>query len=550
MKKVFYMYSIFGTVAWIVLAMTAQMFIVDLFLYISILVLIPMGLQITNQTGKWTRLLVIIYPIAAVSSVLSHWYPIFSWAWWVFTILLAFFGIAHFIKQGGMYIEENMINFAWMYTAIGGTWLVAHAYNYALMGFDSMIVVLTANHFHYASLFPLLFHGLLGRELKSQGKVLSAPYKAAGIIMLVIPLFIAIGITYARWMEIAGALLFACSLIAYAVLTWKSTISGQRLIAKILLNISSVSVTVTILLSVIYAFGRWQGMTTISIPTMIMIHGAVNVFGFSVPGMIGYLMLTNKQHVPVSSIPFSKIKGTFPVGRHFFHKQGAIDEGAASLPAGMVDSMDLFTSASFHPNAIHPLIRSFYENTMMFELDVVPRWHPLFYPVAKRYKKLSQRMEQMNFPVSSNDRKVEVESAIFPLKDETDGRTNVRAWIRSEQATKKAFYVAAYSTHTNNETGERYYNIFFPLPFGGMTSVLRITHFQEQGVHLTSLSHTKHVTEQQGVYGSIGSYHIRLPINETIDVWVEDHVIKACHHSWLFGFRCLTLNYEIRKLKD
>ncbi|SEN07141.1 YndJ family protein [Lihuaxuella thermophila] len=546
MKKPLYVYSLFGILTLFVLAMTTRIFIVDLFLYISILVLLPIGLHLTDQMSKWIRLLTLVYPIAAGSSVISHWYPIFSWGWCAFTILLALYGLTRFIKQGGMYMEESMIHFAWMYIAIGGMWFVAHAYNDPLMGFDSLIVVLTANHFHYASLFPLLFHGLLGRELKTQGQMLTPLYKIAGVIMLVMPLFIAIGITFARWMEIVGAVFFAFSLIIYAFFVWKTTFSTKQVVTKLLLVVSSLSAVMTIILSVIYAFGRWQGYETISIPTMVVTHGMVNVFGFSVLGMIGYMMLTNKNHVPISSIPFSNIKGTFPIGRHFF--QGTIDEGATVLPTGMVDSMDMFTSTSFDPKVIHPLIRSFYENTMMFELDVTPHWHPILYPFAKLYKKLSHRMEQLNFPISSDTRKVEVESTILPLKDEIDGRDNVRAWIRTEKATKKAFYVAAYSTHTNNQTGERYYNIFFPLPFGGMTSVLRIAHFQDGGVHLTSLSHTKHATEQQGVYGRIGSWHIRLPINETIDVWVEDNVIKACHHSWLFGFCCLTLDYEIRRL--
>lgn len=546
MKKPLYLYSIFGVITWILLACRTHMSEVDLFVFTSILVLIPIGLHLTDQTSKWIKWLTILYPIAAGSAVFSHWEMLISWGWWGFTILLALFSLARFMIQGGMYIEENMIHFAWMYFAIGGTWFVAHAYGYSLMGFDDLIVLLTTAHFHYIP-FALLFHGLLGRELKSQGQMLPVRYKVAGVMMLVIPLFIALGITYARWMEIVGSVLFAFSLMIYAILVWKAAFAIRQAVTKILLIISSLSVIMTISFAVIYAFGRWQGITTISIPTMVMIHGAVNVFGFSVPGMMGYMMLANKQHVPISSIPFSNIKGTFPIGKRFFHKHGAIDEGCTAVPTGMVDSMDCFTSTFFNPNAIHPLIRAFYENTITFELDVVPHWHPFFYPFAKLYKKISHRMEQMNFPISTSDMKVEVESTILPLKDRIDGRTNVRAWIRTEKATKKAFYVAAYSSHTNNGTGERFYNIFFPLPFGGMTSVLRMTHFKDEGVRLTSLSHTKHVTEQQGVYGQIGSCHIRLPINETIDVWVEDHVIKARHSNWFLGFRFLTLDYEIRR---
>ncbi|WP_174731839.1 hypothetical protein [Mesobacillus harenae] len=210
--------------------------------------------------------------------------------------------------------------------------------------------------------------------------------------------------------------------------------------------------------------------------------------------------------------------------------------------------MNIFNRGDFKADNVDPQVKQFYTDTVDFDMDVKAEWNVFFYPAAKIYKKWSVRAEQMNFPVSDHQGITKIDSEIIKLNDFLDGRENVRAWIRSDRLNRKAFYAAAYSTFLSNEP-ERYYNVFFPLPFGGLTSILKITHFIETGVKLTSLSERRRA-DYQGVYQMIANVPLRLPINETICVWREGNEINATHVSWVFGIKALTLDYKIRKAKE
>ena len=61
--------------------------------------------------------------------------------------------------------------------------------------------------------------------------------------------------------------------------------------------------------------------------------------------------------------------------------------------------------------------------------------------------------------------------SIISVIDEKDGRENVRAWIRKNEAGESIF-VALYSKHTNKN--ETYMNIALPLPYSNMTGILRL----------------------------------------------------------------------------
>lgn len=166
----------------------------------------------------------------------------------------------------------------------------------------------------------------------------------------------------------------------------------------------------------------------------------------------------------------------------------------------------------------------------------------------------------MNFPLEAESQETAVASKIMPLKDSRDGRVNVRGWVRTYSETNDPVYIAAYSSHVNDE--QRYMNIAFPLPAGNLTSILRLIELPfayGNGVLLTSFSDVQK-QGNQGVYFVILNFGIRLPINETIDVFasaadcedtppkmphVNSETLFARHRMWLFGFPFLTLFYSI-----
>jgi hypothetical protein len=98
-------------------------------------------------------------------------------------------------------------------------------------------------------------------------------------------------------------------------------------------------------------------------------------------------------------------------------------------------------------------------------------------------------------------------------------------------------------------------NIAFPLLGGHMTSVLRMNP-AGAGLSLTTLPIPDH-SGDQGVYFVWRSLFLRLPFNETIDVYPLDNdsvpetpdprysasTVYARHDMWLWGIRFLTLDY-------
>ncbi|WP_240035273.1 YndJ family transporter [Neobacillus notoginsengisoli] len=497
-------------------------------LCLSIAIYLPIYFRLVGDRSRFFLLLKKSHPLFAAAAVASFFISALSFAWLGYCLLIGVYGALRFFERGGFYLEESLIDFSMIYLPIGGIWFTVYQHEWNLFGFTGMLALLTAIHFHYSSLFGLLFSGLLGRWLKDNHGI-PRVYKAAMLIFILSPLAVAIGITYSRAIEIAAVLLFAAALYTYCLYSFKTK--------KVSVMLSSVALLFTMLLSALYA------LRLVDIPFMVYFHWLVNALLFTGFGLVGYSQLKPESHFPLAAIPFSAIAGQGRIGTDFFSRNAFV-ANTATHPAGMVDSMADFARSDFSPGKISPRIADFYINTIGYDMDVQPRWRRFFYPVARLYKKLSIVMEQMNFPILEEEFHTEIDSQMVKLVDRKDSRENVRAWVRSDKRTRKAIYVAAYSTHVN-AVGERFYNVFFPLPFGGMTSVLRISHYGEEGVTLTSFSEEKRA-DHNGVYLTLWQKCFRIPINETIDVWTEDGCIKAYHASYLFGVRVLELDYIIR----
>jgi hypothetical protein len=163
---------------------------------------------------------------------------------------------------------------------------------------------------------------------------------------------------------------------------------------------------------------------------------------------------------------------------------------------------------------------------------------------------------QMNFPLP-DEKELSISSRILPIRDEIDGRKNVRAWIRTYSGSGSAVYVAAYANHSAR--GETYMNIAFPLPGGNLSSILRMESLDASGVLLTTFPSVNE-TGDQGVYFANRLVPVRLPFNETIRVWAagapgyvvpkglttpEKASVIARHEVWLFGIKFLILDYCI-----
>ncbi|RBW68921.1 hypothetical protein [Bacillus taeanensis] len=149
-------------------------------------------------------------------------------------------------------------------------------------------------------------------------------------------------------------------------------------------------------------------------------------------------------------------------------------------------------------------------------------------------------MEQINLPAHGEENGA-MHSRMIAVSDQQDGRTNVRAWIRTNER-GKAIFAAAYSTHTSHR--ETYMNIALPLPFGNTTGVLTLNHDKGNGLTLSSLP----CGGDEGIYFHTKRFTVRLPLQEHFHVWKNDDAgLHAVHTMWLFRKKFLSITYHIHR---
>ncbi|HKE55433.1 MAG TPA: hypothetical protein VKB46_01985, partial [Pyrinomonadaceae bacterium] len=288
------------------------------------------------------------------------------------------------------------------------------------------------------------------------------------------------------------------------------------------------------------------------IPTMAMSHGLLNAFGFATLGLLVWSAIAPEAVAAAPGIPFSKLWARSFTGPGYFERVGAIAL-AKPPPLGLVDDFSAYRRIDFDAEKIHPTVRSFYEETCKYRLVVRPHWQPFFKPGGRLAHWLGTRVGQLCLPVAAEKADEQIETTLVPLAEEVDGRKAARGWIRVYQKTGQAMYVAAYSSHSAGDN--TYMNIAFPLPGGNLSSVLHLatSNFQQgYGVVLSTLPVVRRGGDQ-GVYFANPILPFRLPMNETITVWVVNEngaaasgpELRAKHEIWLFGIHFLTLHYDI-----
>ncbi|WP_286058491.1 YndJ family protein [Bacillus mojavensis] len=477
------------------------------------------------------KLLMHIYPAAAVFAVLALVTDVgnFALIWWIYTALLALYGMLRLSKTKIHRIEETSILCGLVYLGGGGFWFFAYAAHLQILHFGPLIILLTAVHFHYSAFLIPIFNGLLGRVHREKRVM----YGWGTWIILLSPLLIALGITYSKTLDILAVGIYMAALYLNSYLIFKTAFRSKT--GKVLIRMSSLVLMITICFSLVYSFGVFRQEVTLTISQMIWIHGVVNAFGVILPALAGWRK-ENPQPSDASAKVFSRIYGKRTIGKNFLHNIHAENNIQYS---GLVDDMRSLRSNDFSPEHLKPLIVSFYEQTKDYEVKAKVTWSTWFQPFAKMYEYISKRTGQIH--LSTNPDWYRMHSTIKGVHSKKDGRNKVRAWIRTNEKNETIF-TALYFVYRSK--GEGYMNISLPLPFSNMTGVLKPYHHKENLI-LTS-RRRKSGAGDEGIYLRTRIGTCPLPLSETFLIKAPcASRLTAVHEMWLFGIQFLTVNYEI-----
>jgi len=244
---------------------------------------------------------------------------------------------------------------------------------------------------------------------------------------------------------------------------------------------------------------------------------------------------------------FSRVRGGFRIGRDFFERRGLRVE-ASDAPHGVVDSMSALAHPGIDAESVHPLVQVFFTRTDSLSLFIRSAWRFPFSLVWLVGRPILRLIGQFALPA----KEATIDTRVYALDASKDGRSDVRAVIRTYADRDITMQAVAYATW---QTGEkRFMSAAFPLPFCQLTGILRLDPSKDgEGVTLTS---DREDSDDAGVYLCIGSFAFRTPFGERFSLWpasssvVSEHAkeradttIIGVHEQFFWGMHVVTHHY-------
>lgn len=472
------------------------------------LIFIPTLLQLVVTLSKLDKSILALGMLSVTALQLDVSFPfdlVCAVVYLIGTLLIAWKGVDRFLNRGFTNTAEMMIDVGLVYIAIGGMWFLTFIGGFET-GFSPLTNWLTAIHFHYSAFILCISVGLLGRIRMTK------LYKLCALIIATGPMTVAIGITFSYTIEILSVSLYVIAIYALTFYLFRLKLQPAQ---AFLIRLSYLTLCLTILGSLLYAFGNFTATTIVTIPDMLAFHGLLNCLVFGSFTVLGWSLHVPETNQRPNSFPVSKIRGK-------------LKETGAPHP-GLVDDLSDYVDVQ----NLSPQIKRFYERTENFQLLASVNWATWFKPLAFVYQFISRRMGQLNLPYSSSQ--IEMTGDILLIDEQLDGRSKPRVWRRSIGS--ETVFVAIYSKHETD--GVTFMNIALPLPFSSMHGILELTAKNEQ-LHLTSKG-----IGDAGTYLAIGRYVFKLPLHEHFIIREHDGILHATHDMTLFGVHFLHIEYVI-----
>lgn len=206
--------------------------------------------------------------------------------WLAFALFLAAYRLTDALRRRNfllLIIKCNLI--------VGAAWLVLARLGVRPLDYSHAIVHATAVHFHYAGfVLPILAWQWFNAQ--------PSRYRLALLIAILtgVPM-VAAGITLSvfgvRWFELAAVCIFVAACVWFAIEHARFAFDQSGIIQGALL-VSSASLIVAMALALLYAIGSFTQVAWLDIPLMLRTHGPIQVFGFALPGVLAWTMITQR----------------------------------------------------------------------------------------------------------------------------------------------------------------------------------------------------------------------------------------------------------------
>ena len=301
----------FGAVVWLASVAAAwagylDLDVVDHYVGLAALVFVPLGLGLaaTSRRSGGTSLPYRVavagqFPATAlvlgalVSPVGSLPAVLLVLPWLAVAAAIGAFGLWRLRSRGLRPLPELSIDAATLYLPVGAVALLLHAAGVGL-GFEPIIVQLTAVHYHYAGFVLPLVAGLAGRAVADEDGRFRDDVRgligATTTLVIVVNLaLIAVGITFSPLVEVVAVAFFTVAVAAFAVVVILPVSRTLPTVPGGLLLLAALAIVGTMALALAYGYSAFP-LTgrLITIGEMVRWHGSVNAFGFALPALLAF----------------------------------------------------------------------------------------------------------------------------------------------------------------------------------------------------------------------------------------------------------------------
>lgn len=289
--------AIVGAILWLVLVVGVGFGPIERALTLAPLVLVPLGLGVAatppfeGLAGWLYTISVACQPVGAVLFACSFAVEsgtlaaVMALPWLGVAVLFALIAIVRMAERGPWPLSEAVIDAGLAYTTIGAAAVVFYHLEVTLW-FSSVIVLLTAVHFHYAGFVLPVTTGLIGRC----EAITAAVYRPLAVVVAVGPAIIAVGISFSPLIEVLAVGVFTVTVAVLGGYVIVRLAPTRPRLQGLFLAVSALSLPVSMVLALVYGVTAFTGswVSGLSISRMVSLHGTLNAFGFGLLATVGW----------------------------------------------------------------------------------------------------------------------------------------------------------------------------------------------------------------------------------------------------------------------
>jgi hypothetical protein len=264
------------------------------------------------------------------------------------------------------------------------------------------------------------------------------------------------------------------------------------------------------------------------------------------------------RRVPLTDNPWldGPIGETRQIGKDFFARYAEMKNLALVEDGirGLIPDFTVLQEGNLDLDEIALPVKEFYEQTSDFDLDVWSEWHPCFKLFGKALSVIfSQRLQQLNVPLSSLDSSRGMTSRVIQMLDPTSGKIVQTAWVRDLNATQNVLYAGCYSVCRIPGHPGPCVKVVFPLPNGNAIVFMKPVRQADGSLSIRSIGKG---FGDPGFYfvvhdgtGMVWARYVA-SMKEEIHVYVaEPGTVRTDHTLLIWGIKFLRLHYKMRKTR-